>query len=96
MHFRLWKKHGVTPLWAVFAETDWGRASDVQAVLEPWVSDERIFAANDDDGSYVVALEIPTHEEKDAVVRSVAGRLEEMGRLLVSLTPLDDGTVAGE
>ena len=25
LHFRLWKKHGTTPLWAVFSPSNWGQ-----------------------------------------------------------------------
>lgn len=78
MNFRLWKKHGRTPLWAVFSSTSWGQAGAVQRVLEPWASREGILALLDEDGSFVVALDLPAREEKAAVVEAVVQRLEKM------------------
>ena len=78
IHFRLWRKHGITPLWAVFSSTSWGQGEAVKAVLEPWASKEGIFTTNDSDGSFVVALELPPAEERDSVIEAVLARFDEM------------------
>ena len=85
IHFRLWKKHGTTPLWVVFQDSGWGKARVVQTILEPWASREGIFATRDDDGSFVVALDLPAQEEKARVVEALVIRLEKMFHCLVSL-----------
>ena len=78
LHFRLWKKHGVTPLWAVFNPSNFGQADAMQAALESWASKEGIFTVTDTDGSFVVACDIPPAEEKDSVVEAVLERFEQM------------------
>lgn len=93
LHFRLWRKHGVTPFWAVFAATEWGRASDVRSLLVPWASKKGVLAVNDDDGSFVVALNLVPGEEQGAVVAAIADQLQEMFQYLQAQEPVD-GTVA--
>jgi hypothetical protein len=78
IHFRLWKKHGITPLWALFLDSDWGQAQIMRDYLEPWATKEGIFTTIDSDGSFAIALDLPHAEEKDAVVRAVVDRLEDM------------------
>jgi hypothetical protein len=78
IHFRLWRKHGITPLWAVFSPSSWGQAELVRAALEPWASRKGIFTSNDSDGSFVVALDIPPAEELDSVISAVLSRFEEI------------------
>lgn len=82
LHFRLWKKYGGTPLWAVFAASDWGRAREVQALLEPWAAQKRVFATSHEDGSFVVAIDIMTGEDKEQVVSGIVNRLKEMADVL--------------
>jgi hypothetical protein len=78
VHFRLWKKHGVSPLWAVFAPTEWGQAELVKAACEPWAAREGVFTAIDTDGSFIVALDIPPSEERDTVIEAVLALLDSM------------------
>lgn len=78
IHLRLWKKHGATPLWAVFHSTKWGQASMAEALLAQWASDNNVPTFNDEDGSFVVALEIPAREEKSVVVETIVNRLQQM------------------
>lgn len=96
IHFPLWKKHGTTPLWVVFADTDWGRARAVQPLLEPWASQKGVLATNDDDGSFVVALDLLAGEEKGAVVEAIATRLEEMSHCLATRKALDGSSAPNE
>jgi hypothetical protein len=50
IHFRLWKKHGLTPLWAVFHNDEWGHDRIAQEAIEPWVLHQGILATTDEDG----------------------------------------------
>ena len=83
-HFRLWRDYGRTPLWLVFSSTDWGRAPEVRAVLEPWAHREGITSAMVDD-EFVVGVELPTGEERDFVVDSVVLLLGQIGKELRGL-----------
>lgn len=96
IHFGLWKKHGVTPLWTVFSTSDWGRAREVQVLLEPWAAPKRLLATSHDDGSFVVALNITTGEDKDRVVAGIVARLEEMADCLSVLKPRLEGNLSNE
>jgi hypothetical protein len=96
IHFRLWKKHGTTPLWAVLTNSDWKSAHGVQALLEPWAIQENILAIKDDDGSYVVALDIPAGEEKGTVVTAIVTRLEEIASCLADMESLEGSTMPNE
>jgi hypothetical protein len=82
VHFRLWKKHGGTPFWAVFHDTNWGQAHTARQAIEPWASREGVLTTTDDDGSFVVALDVPAQEEKSCVVDSIVARLDCMYRAL--------------
>lgn len=84
LHFRLWKKHGITPLWAVFSPSSWGQADAVQAALESWASKEGVFTSTDTDGSFVVAFDLPPAEEKDAVVEAILERFDMMRQCWLS------------
>jgi len=75
--FRLWRDYGRTPLWLVFSSTDWGRAPEVRALLEPWLPLDGILSAMVDD-QFVVGIDLPTGEDKDWVVSSVVDRLAEI------------------
>ena len=90
IHFRLWKKHGITPLWAVFSSTGWGQAEVVKAALESWAVREGIFTSTETDGSFVVALELPTAQERDSVIEAVLARFKEMQQCW-SARPLPTG-----
>jgi hypothetical protein len=96
IHFGLWKKHGVTPLWMVFAQSEWGRAREVQALLEPWAAQKRVFVTSHEDGSFVVALDIASGEVKDQVVAGIVARLEEMAGCLAVLKPRIEGNLSNE
>jgi hypothetical protein len=78
IHFRLWRKHGTTPLWVVFHDDAGGQARVAEAQLASWASAKKVLAFNDDDGSHVVALDIPAHEEEQRVVEAIVDRLQQM------------------
>jgi hypothetical protein len=87
LHFGLWKKHGGTPLWCSFSTSSFGRAPEVRALLEPWASKNGIFIANEPDGSFAIAFDIPLREEKVIVVRRLVELFREIGGALSVLKP---------
>jgi hypothetical protein len=91
IHFGLWKKHGDTPLWVVFAASKDGRAAEVRSLLEPWAAQQRVFTTTQEDDSFVVPLDIPLGEDKDKVVAGIVARLEEMAGCLAVLGPRPEG-----
>lgn len=84
--FTLWKKQGSTPLWLVFADSEWQRGSEVRALLEPWASRKGapvVWHGNDaGDDEFAVGIELPTGEEEDAVIASVVNQLKEIAKEL--------------
>ena len=88
VHFRLWRDHGRTPLWLVFYSTDWGRAPEVRALVEPWARRESIITAMVDD-QFVVGINLATGEEKDGFVQSIVCRLHEISTQLKALPEKD-------
>jgi hypothetical protein len=92
IHFGLWRKLGGTPLWLVFFTTTFGRAAEVQKLLDPWVAKRGIFASRQNIG-YVVAIDIETGEERDRVVQAI---VERLGAVAEALSPLYHGLAAKE
>jgi len=86
LHLGLWKKHGISPLWLEFANTTWGRASEVRALLEPWAAGCGAFVGTEPDGACVVAVRVACGEEKTKVVQSVLGQFREIHGVLRRLT----------
>ncbi len=86
IHFGLWKSHGETPLWLLFAETAWGRAQDVRRLIEPWAAKNDILTATYKD-DFAIALDIPVGEEKAGVIRSVVDDLKAIAAVLDALPP---------
>ncbi len=80
----LWARHGGTPFWLEFQPGDFGKAPEVRTRLEPWASRRGIFTAMDGD-RFVLAVDLPTGEEEDHVVRAVAAMLAEISRELKGL-----------
>jgi len=77
--FTLWKKHGSTPLWLVFSGSEWQRAPEVAAVLEPWASRKRVPAVwQNNDNEFAIGIELATGEEETAVITSAVNRLKEI------------------
>ena len=94
VHFRLWKKHGATPFWAVFHDTAWEQARTARQAIEPWASREGVLTATDDDGSFVIALDIPAQEEKSCVVDAIVERLDGMCRALAGQATVQQSGVS--
>jgi hypothetical protein len=96
IHFELWKKHGRTPLWAVFSSGEWGRADEVGALLDPWAARRRVFATSHDDGSFVLSLDIKYGAAKDEVVAGIVVRLKEIADVLAALKSKPPGNAPNE
>lgn len=77
VHLDLWRRHGISPLWLVFTNDQWGRAGEARALLEPWAAREGVCTVWEG-GAFHLALDIAAGEEKDLVVRRVADRLKDM------------------
>jgi hypothetical protein len=86
IHFRLWKTHGETPLWMVFSSTGWGRALEVQPLLERWGAKEGVTTAFENN-EFAVAIDIELGEDKDVVIRSIVSRLSKIADVLKVLPP---------
>lgn len=86
IHFSLWKKHGGTPLWLLFSQSEFGRALEVRPLLEPWAAKEGVLTTFQN-GELAVAVNIAFGEDKNQVVRSVADRLKGIADVLYVLNP---------
>jgi hypothetical protein len=84
IHFGLWKSHGMTPLWLVFHEGEFGRATEVRPLVEPWAAKNRILTATTN-RDFAVALEIPVGEEKANVIRSLVDDLKPIAAVVDAL-----------
>ncbi|MCK4825770.1 hypothetical protein KA005_59025 [bacterium] len=85
IHFQLWKNHGDSPFWLIFDQDNtFGRAGEVQPLLEPWAAKQDIFTSWEDN-EFVMAIDIETGEEKDQVVRAIVDRLKEIADVLLPL-----------
>lgn len=84
--FNFWKTYGATPLWLIFHDTQFGRGQEVQSLIEPWAIQNDILTV-DGDGYTAIALEMPTGEERDEVIRSLAAEIERIAGVLAQLPP---------
>lgn len=84
-HFPLWKAHGGSPLWLVFANDTFGQAQNVRPLLEPWVAHEGILAATSDQ-EFAVALRLPSGQEKAGVVRAITNTIKDIAKVLAPLS----------
>ena len=86
LHFALWKARGETPLWLLFSGTNFGRAQEVKALIEPWTTKKGVLTTTWED-NFVIALNLPAGEEKTKVVRSLVNDLREIGTIIEALPP---------
>lgn len=86
IHFGLWRKHGGTPLWLIFGDDEWGRAQEVQQLIEMSPINKDI-PPSVNYKQYAIPLYLPTGQEKDAVVRYLVDRLREIAEVLGELSP---------
>lgn len=88
VHFSLWHKYGTTPLWLLFASTDFGRSLEVQKLIEAWSDKHGVQTACEKD-EFAIAIEVATGEDKEFVVKMIVNQLTEIARILQPLN-LDD------
>jgi hypothetical protein len=87
VHFTLWNEHGNSPFWVIFSSTDWGRAHEVRALLEPWSAQSKVFVTDLVGDHFAVSIDLPCGEEKPLVVRSIVDQLAAIGKVLDPLPP---------
>jgi hypothetical protein len=73
-------------LWLVFHASDFGRAQEVQRLIEPWATNRDILTANLGH-EFAIALDIPAGEEKVGVVRSLVDDIKAIAGVLDALPP---------
>jgi hypothetical protein len=86
IHFGLWKSHGATPLWLVFADSEFGRAPAVSRLIEPWAAKHNISTATNN-GEFAIGLDIAVGEEEAGVIRSLVDDLKRIAGVLAALPP---------
>jgi hypothetical protein len=86
IHFELWKAHGTTPIWLVFADTEFGRAKEVRRLIEPWAPRNDVLTVPIA-GGFAIALDVLAGEEKDRVVHTLVNKLAALARVLEALPP---------
>lgn len=75
--FDLWRRHGASPLWIVFASSEWGRAAAARPLIERWAAERGVFPASEG-GDLAIPIPIAVNEDKDHVVRRVVDFLREV------------------
>jgi hypothetical protein len=95
IHFGLWKSHGMTPLWLVFHDGEFGRATEVRPLVERWAAKNRVLTVTNN-RYFAVALEIPVGEEKANVVRSLADALKAIAAVVDVLPRKDNASLSVE
>ena len=83
MHFGLWKKHGETPLWLVFAQTDWGRALQSRPLIEAWAARKGVFVTFKNE-ELAIALNLACGEDKDQETSNMVNLYKDIADALCS------------
>ena len=68
INFILWKKYGRTPLWVIFYSSELKKSPAAKLLLEEWSAKNGNFRHNNE---IVIAIDLPTGEDKDQVIRSI-------------------------
>jgi len=82
--FPLWYKHGVSPLWLIFNNTEWGRAREVRTIIEPWAEIKGIFNSNDNN-EFALSIKVTAGEDFDYVVRDIVDQFRNVADQLKAL-----------
>jgi hypothetical protein len=82
LHFKLWREHGISPLWLFFS-LGWGRALDAERILHPWCRSHHIFGVAESE-DYAVAIDMAVGEEKEVVLRGIVDQLKAIYDVLQS------------
>jgi len=83
VHFGLWKKHGETPLWMVFAQTDWGRALQSRPLIEAWAGRKGVFVTFKNE-ELAIALNLACGEDKDQETSNMVNLYKDIADALCS------------
>ncbi len=92
IHFRLWRTYGMTPLWLVLHNSEFGRATVLQEPIDLWAAKHGVFTTRDEKGDYVIALDFPAGEEKGFAVNAIVNQLEAMYQHM----PIPEQATVGE
>lgn len=83
-HFPLWKAHGRSPLWLVFAQDWFGQAQEVRPLLEPWAIRQGLLTSASLK-EFAVALDLPAGQEKAGVIQSLVDTLKDIAEVLAEM-----------
>ncbi len=86
IHFNLWKSHGATPLWLVFPDSEFGQASAVRQLIEPWAKENKVLICNYG-RKFAIGLHVAVGEEEVAVRKSLVNDLKGIAAVLAKLPP---------
>lgn len=84
--FTLWKAHG-TPLWLKFANTQWGRAAEVESLLREWRQGDYQLAKNQN-GEFAISINLATGIERDELIEQIIDQMREISKVLSDLPPI--------
>ncbi len=84
----LWQRHGGTPLWLMFSyNSQHCRGEEVRSILETWAEKENLFTSTENN-SFNIAINVPTGEDFDYVVRNILEQLRKIADKLKELPPI--------
>ena len=81
LDFEIWKEKGLSPLWVKFSASDFGRAFEVEIILQdPRYSFLNLIKLQD--GSIALPIYLETSADKDKVNRGVVDQLRKLASIL--------------
>lgn len=86
LSFSLWQKHGGSPLWLFFTDSQYCRAPEVRVIIEPWAEIENIYTSSEN-SSFYMAIDVPAGEDFDYVVRHIIKQFRNISAKLEALPP---------
>lgn len=93
IHYPLWKAHGRSPLWLVFAQDWFGQAQEVRPLVEPWATRQGLLTTASLK-EFAVSLDMPYGKEKASVIRSLVDTLKDIAEVLATLPATMDNTLS--
>lgn len=82
LDFSRWARFGCSPMWLVFHDSDWGRATKVRKALRSMHLSRPQRAFDEDGGCFVVPLWVRPGAVVDVVVSDIVEQLIGIGKLL--------------
>jgi len=81
LDYEIWKEKGLSPLWVKFSTSDFGRAFEVETILQgPRNSFQDLIKLQD--GSIALPIYLETSADKDQVNRGVVDQLRNLANIL--------------